>query len=64
MPDNKLTLPQLKQKATELQTAIDNLLSAFRRDTGYVPLIEVKIMRRQTNEGVFTKQNVVVTVEI
>lgn len=54
----------IKTKAKKLKSDVEALLTAFRKDTGYTPKVEVETKYRATNDGTFTYQIVSVTLQV
>lgn len=55
---------EIKAKAKELATAIEVLVNAFHRETGYTPQVDIKKKMIKTNDRVIVKWDVNIQVMV
>lgn len=59
-----MEIAEIRTKAKELKTEIENSLKKFRTETGIVPGVKVETKERPTNDGSFVSQVVTITINL
>lgn len=59
-----MEISEVRTKAKELKTTIEQALRKFRDETGYTPVVTIDDKSRHTNDGTFVSQVVSVQVNL